>query len=289
MIWSLVTNEEMIGFGTTPVFKFYREAIGANNIELAVVHEKDSLDFVSNSDVVILRSANKNLIDTIRRKRITSTAEDFLSYEFIKDKAVLGKFLNRNDVKIPFQYSIDEVTDGKVYFVKPRYGSDSKGISNANICRSKKEVETQVDRISKELLQESVIEDFIIGIDCTVSCAYNSLYDSFVASAIEIETDGRDNVQTRECKVGYQELCKPMSERESQKLIEIAKRIFSLVGLKHHARIDFRKNCYGQYFAIDVNAMPGLGPLDHFAKSMLLTRNLSYRDTLKMVIDSASI
>ena len=47
MIWSVVSKSEMEGFGTSPVFRFYREVLGKENIKLAVVDEDDELDFVA--------------------------------------------------------------------------------------------------------------------------------------------------------------------------------------------------------------------------------------------------
>ena len=54
MIWSIVSKDEMDNYGTSNVFKFYREALGRESIKLAVVDETDSLDFVSEDDIVLL-------------------------------------------------------------------------------------------------------------------------------------------------------------------------------------------------------------------------------------------
>ena len=65
--------------------------------------------------------------------------------------------------------------------------------------------------------------------------------------------------------------------------------MFRLLRLKHYARIDFRKGNDGLYYLIDVNLLPGLGPLDHFAKCLLLAKNISYIDAIKKVINTASL
>ena len=273
----------MEGFGTSPVFRFYREVLGKDNVKLAVVDEDDELEFVGPNDVVLLRTASKRLLNTIEKKGIKSTAESFEAYEMIKDKAGLAEFFEENDIQAPQQFSIDEVEDGKVYFVKPRYGSDSFGITIHNICRTKKEVEFQVMRL-KESGYESIIEEFIDGMDCTVACCYP--YDGeFIAAAIDVECSETEGIQTRDCKVGFKECCS--ATEDSKELVEVAKEVFNALGLKHHARIDFRRDKDGNVYVIDVNLLPGLGPIDHFAKCFLLAHNFSYADTMKMIVVSA--
>ena len=283
MIWSVVSKSEMEGFGTSPVFRFYREALGKNNIKLAVVNEGDELDFVGPEDVVLLRTASKSLLNTIARKGINSTAEDFEAYDIIKDKAGLAVFMQDNEIQVPRQFSIDEVEDGKEYFVKPRYGSDSFGITIHNICRTKKDVEFQVMRL-QELGYESIIEEFIDGMDCTVACCW-PCGSELLTAAIEVECDETEGIQTRDCKVGFKECCSAV--KDSEELEAVAKEVFNVLGLKHHARIDFRRDKNGNVSVIDVNLLPGLGPIDHFAKCFLLARNFSYADTMKMLVISA--
>lgn len=282
MIWSVVLKSEMEGFGTVPVFRHYQEAIGKDNIKLAVVEENDSLDFVKDDDIVLLRSANKALIDTIKRKNVTSTAEDYHNYEYVKDKAVLPITLETHGIRTPRQYEFKEVLDGHAYFVKPRFGSDSFGVSAHSLCLSKHFVSRQIWNIKDELKQDAVIEDFIDGVDCTVAC----WRDKYIihTCAIEVECPETNGIQTRECKVGFKECCSALHDSNIE---DIAKEVFELFKLKSHARIDFRRGKDGLYYLIDVNLMPGLGPLDHFAKCLLLNRNMSYIDAIKAVIGSA--
>lgn len=44
MIWSITSKKEMEELNTPSVFRFYQEALGKDNIQLAVVEETDSLD-----------------------------------------------------------------------------------------------------------------------------------------------------------------------------------------------------------------------------------------------------
>ena len=284
MIWAVVSKEEMEGFGTSPVFRFYREVLGKDNVRLAVVDEGDDLSFVNPSDVILLRTASKKLLDTIERKGIKSTAERYEAYETIRDKSRLAKFLQEHEIQVPQQFSIDEVEDGKVYFVKPRYGSDSFGITIHSICFSRSEVEEELE-YQKSQGFESVIEEFIEGVDCTVACCW-PMEEKFLTAAIEVECEETKSIQTRDCKVGFKEYCS--AALNSEELECVAREVFDALELKHHARIDFRRDKNGNVYVIDVNLLPGLGPLDHFAKCFLLTENFSYADTMKMLILSAT-
>lgn len=283
MIWSIVHKPEMQD-GTTPIFRFYQEVIGKENIRLAVVDEDDRLDFVSKDDTVLVRTANRRLWRTISSKRVRSTLEYQWSYDLAKDKASLATFLSERGISVPCQFGIDEIVDGEMYFVKPRFGSDSKGISDLSVCKSKKDVARQIAMISEEFGQESVIEEFVDGVDCTVSCWKDR--DAIQTCAIDIECDGSTGgIQTFGGKLNIDEYCSALNDSDVEK---VARDVFSMMGIKHYARIDFRRDKSGRYYLIDVNLMPGLGPLAHFPKSLLLVRNLSYRDAIKAVISSAT-
>ena len=165
----------------------------------------------------------------------------------------------------------------------PRYGSDSFGISEKSICRTPKEVMEQVKYLKEEFGMESIVEEYIAGSDCTVTCINNHKY--LLLCSISIDCDETNGIQTRDCKVGFKECCSAMND---DRLMNLAGTIFLYLGLKSHARIDFRKGIDGRYYPIDINLLPGLGPLDHLSKSLLLCKNMSYIDALKAVIASAS-
>ena len=50
MIWSITSKEEMENYGISSVFKYYREALGKDNVKLAVVDENDKLDFLQKEE-----------------------------------------------------------------------------------------------------------------------------------------------------------------------------------------------------------------------------------------------
>jgi D-alanine-D-alanine ligase len=288
MVWTIVSKEEMEGYKIPPVFQYYREVVGKNYIALAVVDENDPLTFVQEGDVVLLRSANKYIISTIKKRGIVTTAEDYSIYEKVKDKEELGQWLQTKGVQVPRQYQLHEIEDGKTYFVKPRYGAESFGITKDSICSSAVNVLRQVNYIQETLNQQALIEEFIDGVDCTVACYYDTDTEDVKTYAIKIECEEAGQIQTHKGKFDYNEYCSALDYETSHRICEISKYVFSLIGIKHHARIDFRLRNDGELFLIDVNLLPGLGPSAHFAKCLLLTENKSYADAVWAIIDSAS-
>lgn len=286
MIWMVITKKEMED-GASHVFRFNREAFGKENITLKVVDEDDELNFIGKDDVVISRTMNERLLNTIASKGVKSTAENYKAYMTVKDKRMLFDLLHSKGISVPMQYkSQQDLVEGKTYFVKPRYGSDSFGITRRCICKSLYDVARQVVEFNHVYEMEPIIEDFIAGPEYTVTCIRSQSTDYVFKYPIGIECEETGGIQTRECKVGFKEYC--YSEVTNSDLKEIAEKVFRLLGLEHLARIDFRRDQNGKYYVIDVNLLPGLGPLDHYAKSLLLANNISYTDAMLKLVYCAS-
>lgn len=286
MIWSVVSKDEMENFGTSNVFKFYQEALGRDSIKLAVVDETDNLDFVSENDIVLLRTASKSLIATIRKKGVKTTAEDFDIYSLANDKVQISSFLHSQGISASKAVSINYLENGKTYFVKPRFGSDSKGVSEKSICNSIDEVLESVDMVNSLCGGRIVVEEFVDGREFTVTVVNTS--DGIKAFAIEVDCSETFGIQTQKGKAEFAECGLPLNNVLRKEVTAIAKRVFEALGIKHHARIDFRMDKNGEFYVIDVNLIPGLGPAGDLARCMLLTENYSYTDALKMVIASAT-
>lgn len=287
MIWTIVSKAEMEGYAIPPVFQYYREVVGRESIRLAVVDEDDPLDFVGEKDIVLLRTASGSLIETIETKGVATTAEHYSVYQLASDKAELARLLYEHGIKVPRQYSIDHLQPGSTYFVKPRFGSESFGITEYNICHSKEDVKFQVMRL-QELGYESVIEDFIEGNDATVACYYDPQSDRVCAHAIAVDCETKGAIQTHKGKFDYNEYCYALKGSIGKKACAMSKYVFDLLGIRHHARIDFRFTGNGEVYLIDVNLLPGLGPSAHFSKCLLLTENISYVDTIMNILKSAT-
>ena len=264
MIWSVVSKEEMENSGTSNVFGFYQEALGRENISLMVIDETDSLDFVSGDDVVLLRTASKPLIDTIRKKGIKTTAEDYSTYYLAKDKVQVSRFLQNFGISTSKNVPINHLKKGKTYFVKPRYGSDSD-TATLMVCKTKREVKEHVEKIREICNQDSIIELYLPGSEYTVACVNRN--GNIEAYAIDIS----GNILCDDIRID----------------VELkAKSVFSAFGIKHHARIDFRSDNMGNLYVIDVNLIPSIGPKDKWFRCFE-EAGYSYKESIISIINSA--
>lgn len=290
MIWAIDYKEDIENYPISPIFKYYREVLGKENISL-IPYERNvtSLDFIRKGDLVLLRIADKNVIDFIKKNMVESTAESFECYEMVKDKATLNSFFKRVGIPTPNQYTLSDLKDGETYFVKPRFGSESIGITQNSICHSVEEVLVQKRFIEKEYGHETVIEKYIEGVDCTVAChTIKGDKEKLKVYPIGINTSSPGNIQTHTGKCLFDEYCYALPQEEVIEISKLACEVFRKLNLEHHARIDFRRDSKGNFYVIDINLIPGLGPTAHFSKCMLLAENKSYKDAIMAVINSAS-
>lgn len=285
MIWSIVSKEEMSSFGTTPVFGVYEEALGRENIKLAVVDEDDRLDFLQSEDIALLRTASKSIIESIKKKGVRTTAEYFDVYDSLYDKRKVSRVLDIHGIKVPHEYTLDEISDVNTYFVKSRFGSDSIGISSENVCKSKRDVNLVCRKFSSKN-QYPLIEDFLEGNEYTVACVRQG--DSMEQAAIKVECNTKYGIQTFDSKLNINEYCSPILGSLKLELECISLKVCEIFKVKHMCRVDFRKDRFGNLYVIDVNALPGLGMKAHLSKCFLLQKNYSYIDTMKMVVESAT-
>ena len=283
MSWSIVSTEEMASTATTPVFRHYQEAIGKDRIRLAAVKEGEPLDFTNISDVVLLRTASKSLIDEIRSRKLKSTAEEYALDELANDKCRMSGWSQANGIRVPRQHTIHDIPDSGKFFVKPRYGSDSSYISEKSICRSAGQAAERHMEVLKQTGSDAVIEDYIEGTDCTVAIWRSQ--SGIHTCAMSIDCPETQGIQTSQVKQDFSGFCTALYDKN---LTAVAKDVFTKLGLKHHARMDFRIDSNGDYWLIDVNLIPGLSPIGLWAKCLLLSLNMSYKDAVNAAIWSST-
>ena len=286
MIWSITSKKEMEELNKPSVFRFYQEALGRENIQLAVVDEDDNLNFINKGDIVLLRTASESLINTIRKKEVRTTAEDYDKYELAWNKKEMGIFLRNHGVNIPRTFQTSEIVKGRVYIVKPMNSCDSFGISKESICFTKEDVYKQCSKVLTTTGCEAIVEEYIHGREFTVAVVNNTQLSTFAAEAI---FDRKVGIQTYELKKNREIVFQKVEDNIMKKdLCDIAAKVFKELKLKSHARIDFRCDKYYNNYVIDVNLIPGLGPLEYLPRVMQVSDNISYIDALKAVIASAS-
>lgn len=262
------------------------EALGKDNISVLSITDRNNLDNikVSSSDIVITQSRDGIVREAIQRTGAKNTSECDRTISLTKNKQILKEELQRHGIMYPKSYALSEVKNGKFYFVKPLRGEDSNCIDIKSLCRTKEEIEDKAAEI-KNSGDAVLIEDFIDGEECTAACIVNQETGEIEVYPIFVGLTTPYKILTHEAKFSENEICSPCNNGMVK---QIAEKICRIVGLRHYMRIDFRIR-KGVPYVIDCNLFPGLGTLDHFAKCLLLCKNISYIDALKKIIATASL
>lgn len=286
MIW--VINHISEYDPTFPTFRYYQEVIGRDNIRLYCAGDRETFDFLNENDIVLLRSGDAAMVDSlIKRQKVVgfkSTIEDPLVIATAYDKAEIKGILAHVGIRTPKTYRLEDVEDGKTYFVKPRFGEDSKFVDLNSVCHTKKEVCTKCNEMVSRGITP-IIEQYIEGKDCTVGVIRNAETAVVQTYAIDVEVDNLYAIQTQEVKSGTIAYCEPT---KNPLVNEICKEAFDAIGAKHYMRIDFRIDRMGVPYLIDLNIFPGFGIAGYMYRSLMLCANKSYRDFIKDIIASAS-
>lgn len=267
--------------------RLIQETLGIDNVSIHSVEEDDELDFIQPEDIVIAQTRNDVVLRKIAKKGVRSTIESRDTIMYTKDKEVVKERLLAAGICCPKSYTIQQVSDaysGERFFVKPLLGEDSKGITPSSVCSTLSEVCEQTQALQL-LGYEAIVEEFIDGVDATVAVFKDATKGGEVRCyPISVCVDSQYGIITHEKKHAEDEVCSAIS---NDRLSDIAKDVFEAVGGKHYMRIDFRISKNGTPYCIDLNLYPGLGITDHLAKCTLLCSNMSYRDTLNQVINTA--
>lgn len=285
MVWVITTKTDNDFYVSDRNKNFLTEILGEENVSFTDVDEEDNLSFVKDTDVVLCQTRNLSVIEKIRKTGAKNTCESLFTILYTKNKRAVKDYVLRKE-KIPYPYTIEveniKESDFPV-FVKPAFGEDSNGVDEKSICYTKEEVGKKV----KDLEEEGfcpIIEKFIDGHDITVAILQKGNREIEVYPVmINLKTE--NNIMTHNAKMSEDEVCYPFY---NDNLIACAKKAFKALGCRHYMRIDFRMDRKGNLFLIDFNLFPGLGPTDHFCKCLSLCGNLSYRNSISLILESAS-
>lgn len=279
------------GFITKHNWNYIKEQMKGQAVLLSVSDEKDPLlDDITSCDVVVSQTTNEAIIRRISEIGCRHTCETQDVITLCTDKEALMRVLGEIGIKHPKSYSLDEVEDGKVYFVKPVMGYESRYVDEKSVCHGRAEVEARCRFLHEEAKKhgeefEPMIEDYVEGQECTIAVFDTQLGFRYFPIIVHLNNDS--GIMTDRAKADIDEWCEPLTMYAHQ-AAEMAKAVMQTTGCEHYMRIDFRADMeVGDVYLIDVNLYPGLGPMDHLCKCTSLCDNMSYGDTLRMIIDTA--
>lgn len=225
------------------------------------------------------------------------------------DKQITKMLLARHGIPTPRWLFIDADTDWSTLdltslrypvIVKPNFEGSSKGITLDSIVESEAALRARVLAILGKYPSGLLIEEFIVGRDVVVPfleaaspatggvlepAAYR--FDEAVIGKrkyaiydYELKCVASDAVEV-ECPA-------PLSPGVRARMLELSKRVFSILGIRDLGRIDWRLADDGSVYFLEVNALPSLEPGAGIYLSGALAGLTRTADVLDAVVQSAA-
>ena len=288
----VVTNTREVN-SLMPQVKFdlIKATLAPIEVQIMFVENEEDfqlLDKISQNDIVLVETKDAETIHQIAIRGLRHTGEVPAAVNFDSNKVDLRKAV-AGKIPMPGLYvSLDEVEDGKRYFVKPLILEDSIGIDEHSLCHSKAEVVERVKYINEKFGKPAIIEDYIEGYDVTVGIINRG--DSFIVKAVRIDSllEGvpfqSEQVKTEDLRDFYD--MDELNPKLSEMLKNMAIGAFLSIGATNYARLDFRVTEAGQPYLIEVNLYPGLKDTGAMYRAIKFT-GIPYRDYLYEVLNTA--
>jgi D-alanine-D-alanine ligase len=157
-------------------------------------------------------------------------------------------------------------------FVKPVHEGSSKGITEANYCRTQHELDAQVEFLLERYQQPVLIEEYLPGAEFT--CAVLGNGDGarvlpIVGMNFEALPDGALPVYGFEAKWIWDRPEKPLeifecpariTEELRRTIEDVVLRAYRVLGCRDWSRIDVRLDAMGKPNVVEVNPLPGILP-----------------------------
>lgn len=175
-------------------------------------------------------------------------------------------------------------------FVKPVAEGSSKGVRQRSRVESRDELREQALWVLREYRQPALVEEYLPGREFSVGVLGNGEALA-VLPVLEVRPGGEDGafVYCYHTKSGNREqfLCPaPVDEELGARLAAGARRVFSALGLRDVARVDFRLSAGGLPCFLEVNPLPGLS-----AASLLTAQaraaGMSLNDLVAAILQAA--
>jgi D-alanine-D-alanine ligase len=216
------------------------------------------------------------------------------------DKALSKRFLSTYRIKTPKYRLLNPnkiAMTGKLRFpviVKPNAEGSSKGISDIAVVNNSQELRKLVHENIAIYRQPMLVEEFVQGREFTVAVVGNgSEAVAFPPMEIRYKEKGQKyNIYSFNVKKNYKEYIEYICPAEidqvvEKKLMDTAIKIYNILDCKDFSRIDFRLSEDQEVYFIEINPLPGLSP--GYSDYPMITEfnGIGYRDTIKMILNSA--
>ena len=219
------------------------------------------------------------------------------------DKHLAKTVLSSYGIRVPRGVLITEkeckIPDDLEYplMIKPNSEGSSKGITQDSVVETREQAVSRIDKLLIHYPAGLVVEEFIDGRELSVP-----FLESFPGKLLDIvehtfdldKIGGKYNIYDYEMKQGGEAaksvnvICPATISAEEEKAVAtLAREVFDIMSCPDVGRVDIRLRSDGRPYFIELNPLPSLHP-DASLMTAAKSRNLEFRDTLRLIIRSAA-
>ncbi|QPJ65964.1 MAG: ATP-grasp domain-containing protein [Candidatus Nitrohelix vancouverensis] len=184
------------------------------------------------------------------------------------DKAATHKVLEDAGIPVPWQVSSDETDLDSLKdfpaFVKPRFESESAGITEASVSQNTGQMTSRARYIEDNFNQPALIEEYLPGTEWTVSVLGNGnsrqlfpVVNNVNPARFKQYPVIREDLKGNDAIV----LSASSNEIQAKQASLLANRSVEALGCLDHVRVDLKEDKDGRLKVIEVNGIPGLNPI----------------------------
>lgn len=220
------------------------------------------------------------------------------------DKSKTRDLLAKHGLAVPRQQvvelgdamSLGDAAAGTIFpaFVKPRYESQSAGISEQSIVHSHDALMDRVRYIHAELEQCALVEEYLPGAELTVSFLGKGPQHAEQFHAVVNRLDPSSYVRYPVIMTDIQDVLHlELANGLAGPAEALAARAVTALGCRDHVRVDMREDQAGDLKIIEVNGIPGLTPNIsrsceiHRLNNSSLEADESYHCLINSIVDTA--
>jgi len=238
------------------------------------------------------------LLDVLQ---IPYTGSDYFTLALCLNKPFTKQLLLANGVRTPsfqvFQTGYEKLNPSLEFplIVKPANEDASIGITDSSVIRKKEHLMAKVRDIIVTYRQPALVEEYIEGREFNVGILGTTKPNVLPLSEIMFNLpEGMNNICTYEAKwnaghaayQGTQPQCPAVvSKKLGREMIAIALKAYFLLGCRDYGRVDFRVDCSGTPYVLEVNPNPDISPAAGLA-NMVSKAGLDYTKLIGAIIDS---
>lgn len=238
--------------------------------------------------------------DILESKNIPYIGSGATSMRLMLDKRQTTRILAKKGVSVPWQYVIeykDALPDIEFpALVKPRFESESSGVSEESVVETRSQLQRQLEYIHHTFNQSALVEEYLPGREFTVSMLGNGCERTFYPVENIINDGGyaRFPIVTKKSKLdGVLDLDVPQTPIAAT-LTALAASAVNALQCADHVRIDMREDRHGTVKVIEINGIPGLDPaksrslLIHQLYNQDLSIEQTFKDFIARIVEAAS-